>query len=98
MACGAASPRTLAFSVARLTLASSTPGTAFRAFSTRATQDAQLMPSMSKPRLDCACMNSPVRWGQHIPSHDGKVKCNPIGIDTGPLNTSNTAPAFALAR
>src|SRR5690606_2718966 len=36
----------LAFSVARLTTASATPGTALRALSTRPTQDAQVIPSM----------------------------------------------------
>jgi hypothetical protein len=38
----------LATSVAKFTLASLTPGTALSAFSTRATQDAQLIPSMDK--------------------------------------------------
>ncbi|BBU53893.1 hypothetical protein KU6B_01580 [Mameliella alba] len=38
--------RTSARSVARLTLADSTPGTAERAFSTRPTQEAQVMPSI----------------------------------------------------
>jgi hypothetical protein len=37
---------TNALDVARLTLASITPGTDFNAFSTRATQVAQVMPSM----------------------------------------------------
>jgi hypothetical protein len=43
-----ATPFTLAFSVARLTLASLTPGTAASAFSTRPTHDAQLMPVIAK--------------------------------------------------
>lgn len=41
----AATPRTVARSVARLTVASVTPGTALSAFSTRPTQEAQVMPS-----------------------------------------------------
>ena len=39
---------TVACSVARLTSASVTPGTFFRAFSTRATQEAQVMPSIGR--------------------------------------------------
>jgi hypothetical protein len=44
----AALPATLtsAVSVARLTLAESTPGTCLSAFSTRDTQEAQVMPSI----------------------------------------------------
>ena len=40
-------PVTVARSVARLTLATVTPGTVFKARSTRATQEAQVIPSMT---------------------------------------------------
>src|SRR5450755_1597405 len=40
--------RTSAVSVARLTLASTTPGTLANAFSTRMTHEAQVMPSMRR--------------------------------------------------
>ena len=43
--------RTEADSVARLTSASRTPGTDLRAFSTRATHDAQVIPSTSRSKL-----------------------------------------------
>jgi hypothetical protein len=42
---------TVAFSVAKLTLADATPPTWFNAFSTRATQDAQVMPSMASCKV-----------------------------------------------
>ncbi len=45
-AAGSTVPSTRAVSVARFTLASVTPGTALSARSTRATQEAQVMPSM----------------------------------------------------
>jgi len=41
----------VARSVARLTLASVTPGVALRAFSTRPTQEAQVMPSTTSSVL-----------------------------------------------
>src|SRR4051812_29763310 len=77
-----AAPLTLAFSVARLTLASSTPGTFFNAFSTRATQDAQVMPLTANVNCGSSAvavsivvsMLAPVSQRQDNPSHDGKVK------------------------
>src|SRR3990167_3247495 len=55
-ACGSASPVKVmsARSVARLTAAPCTPGTAFSARSTRPTQDAQVMPSTGRLRRVCA--------------------------------------------
>jgi hypothetical protein len=46
----------VAISVARFTSAEPTPGTAFRAFSTRATQEAQVMPSMGSLIRLAVCM------------------------------------------
>jgi hypothetical protein len=45
---------TSAVSVARLTVADTTPGTWRRAFSTRPTHDAQVMPSMRSSSVCCA--------------------------------------------
>jgi hypothetical protein len=39
-------------SVARFTVASCTPGTFFKAFSTRETQEAQVMPSMPRSKVE----------------------------------------------
>ena len=50
-ACKSAAPRTLARSIARLTVASVTPGMAFIARSTRPTQDAQVIPSTANSTL-----------------------------------------------
>src|SRR5690606_29892224 len=75
-----------AVSVARLTLAVSTPGTWARAFSTRPTQEAQLMPVTPKRKLAGAstgvsgsCVfiaDSSGRCTQPGPSHHGKVKAS----------------------
>jgi hypothetical protein len=46
------SRRTLACSVARLTLAASTPGIRLSAFSTLATQEAQVIPSISRVKIE----------------------------------------------
>ena len=57
-----ASARTVASSVARLTLASATPGTALSAFSTRMTQDAQVMPA-TWSRVSCSLVGVAVLMG-----------------------------------
>ncbi len=45
---------TVAFSVAKLTLASPTPGNSRRAFSTRPTQVAQVMPATFRTTFSCS--------------------------------------------
>src|SRR6185437_8586435 len=78
--------RSSASSLARLTATSLTPGTRASAFSTRATQAAQLMPSMlsataspNRPAASTAAAmtpNLPVNChvGEHEPSSRGNVK------------------------
>jgi hypothetical protein len=70
-------------SVARLTLAVCTPGTRNKAFSTRPTQEAQVMPPMPMSRVHCAAA---LGEGMHLSFVVGqivsgrRVHNNPIWI------------------
>ncbi len=80
-------------SVARLTLAFRTPGTAAKAFSTRPTQDAQLMPSTRK--VCVAVAETGVVEVARFPARRGWVMGHSTGYKTVKYPTNRHPPQSA---